>query len=184
MQDGQRAKIMWTAAARHIIFLFSQLWHLPARKAFPTAFPPQPPLPSCHIVLRALLNMTSGHAARQWLEAMKFAVYVITPIGATIFLGTGAYPYLEQIILNVRRNYPPFKLSKKNAIATTSVKTKILSNRLARAQRAYIKYPAENEAPPKSAEAIANKMEDMMNEARINRAADREAKSKEHQQKP
>lgn len=45
--------------------------------------------------------MASGHAARQWLEAFKFSVYIITPIGATIFLGTGAYPYLERMIANV-----------------------------------------------------------------------------------
>lgn len=42
--------------------------------------------------------MASGHARRQWLEAFKFSVYVITPIAATVYLGTGAYPYLEKII--------------------------------------------------------------------------------------
>lgn len=31
---------------------------------------------------------------------MKFSIYVITPIAATIYLGTGAYPYLERIILD------------------------------------------------------------------------------------
>ncbi len=46
-------------------------------------------------------GMASGHAARQWLEALKFTVYVATPICATIYLGTGAYPYLEKIISNV-----------------------------------------------------------------------------------
>lgn len=46
--------------------------------------------------------MASGHASRQWLEAVKFTLYVATPIAATIYLGTGAYPYLEKIIHNVR----------------------------------------------------------------------------------
>lgn len=45
--------------------------------------------------------MASGHASRQWLEAFKFTVYVVTPIAATVYLGTGAYPYLERIIHNV-----------------------------------------------------------------------------------
>lgn len=45
--------------------------------------------------------MASSHAARQWLEAVKFSVYLVSPICATIFLGTGAYPYLESIIANV-----------------------------------------------------------------------------------
>ena len=52
--------------------------------------------------------MASGHAARQWLEVFKFSVYVATPIVATVYLGTGAYPYLEKIIHNVsvtQRNY-------------------------------------------------------------------------------
>lgn len=46
--------------------------------------------------------MASGHTARQWLEALKFSVYVVTPIAATVYLGTGAYPYLERMIYNVR----------------------------------------------------------------------------------
>lgn len=46
--------------------------------------------------------MSCGHASRQWLEAFKFTIYLTTPIAATIFLGTGAYPYLEKIIHNVR----------------------------------------------------------------------------------
>lgn len=48
--------------------------------------------------------MASGHAARQWLEAFKFTVYVATPIAATVYLGTGAYPYLEKMIHNVSRS--------------------------------------------------------------------------------
>ncbi|PXF48998.1 hypothetical protein BWQ96_01136 [Gracilariopsis chorda] len=52
--------------------------------------------------------MASGHAARQWLEALKFSVYVVTPIAATVYLGTGAYPYLERMIHNTSYIvYPP-----------------------------------------------------------------------------
>ncbi|CAN8071978.1 unnamed protein product [Agarophyton chilense] len=52
--------------------------------------------------------MASGHARRQWLEAFKFSVYVVTPIAATVYLGTGAYPYLEKIIRNTSYIvYPP-----------------------------------------------------------------------------
>lgn len=53
--------------------------------------------------------MASGHAARQWLEALKFSIYVVTPIAATVYLGTGAYPYLERMIHNVSNLPPPTK---------------------------------------------------------------------------
>lgn len=51
--------------------------------------------------------MASSHAARQWLEAFKFSVYIITPIAATVYFGTGAYPYLERMIHHVSDTFPP-----------------------------------------------------------------------------
>ncbi|OSX71299.1 hypothetical protein BU14_0562s0011 [Porphyra umbilicalis] len=35
---------------------------------------------------------------RRRLEGFKFSVYVLLPIGASYFFGSGAYPYLERII--------------------------------------------------------------------------------------
>lgn len=39
---------------------------------------------------------------RRRLEGFKFSVYVLLPIGASYFFGSGAYPYLERIIQQVR----------------------------------------------------------------------------------
>lgn len=49
-------------------------------------------------------RMASGHRMRQWLEVFKFSVYIATPIAATVYLGIGAYPYLEKIIHKVTTN--------------------------------------------------------------------------------
>lgn len=40
---------------------------------------------------------------RRRLEAFKFGVYLLVPVGASYYFGSGAYPYLERIIQQVRR---------------------------------------------------------------------------------
>ncbi|KAK1863130.1 hypothetical protein I4F81_005692 [Pyropia yezoensis] len=35
---------------------------------------------------------------RRRLEAFKFSVYLLVPVGASYYFGSGAYPYLERII--------------------------------------------------------------------------------------
>lgn len=56
-------------------------------------------------------RMVGGHVPkRHWLEAMKFSLYIATPITATLLLGSGAYSYLEKIIEEVRL-YLSFRLN-------------------------------------------------------------------------
>jgi len=47
---------------------------------------------------------------RRRLEGFKFSVYVLLPIGASYLFGSGAYPYLERIIQQVRLGAFSFSL--------------------------------------------------------------------------
>lgn len=52
--------------------------------------------------------MASLHRARQWLEAMKFGIYLVTPVAAVYVLSFGASGLLEAAITDrAYVTYPP-----------------------------------------------------------------------------
>lgn len=77
---------------------------------------PSPPPPPPRLTLLAVApamagwtRLTAGlptslatRLRRRRLEAFKFSVYLLVPVGASYYFGSGAYPYLERIIQQVR----------------------------------------------------------------------------------